>query len=144
GEALQEALNSNLDNNVWRFNSTLNYKLNARHNVQGGVVMSFYNFDFKNRYFDPVLDRMVDNQQQAGQAWLGQMFVSWKWRITEGISLVNGIHSQKTSQNAEITIEPRTSVRIALDSRQTFTAGVGTHSSMSSLSNYFAIVPDNQ
>lgn len=143
GETLKEALNSNLDNNVWRFNSTLNYKLNARHQIQGGVVMSFYNFDFNNRYFDPLLDRMVDNQQQAGQAWLGQLFVSWKWRITESISLVNGIHSQKTSQNSEITIEPRTSLRMALDNRQTFTAGVGTHSSMSSLSNYFAIVPNN-
>ena len=143
GETLQEALNSNLNNNVWRFNSTLNYKLNARHQVQGGVVMSYYNFDFNNSYFDPLQDRMVNNQQQADQAWLGQVFLSWKWRITENISLVNGLHSQKTSQNSEITIEPRTSVRIALDSRQTLTAGLGIHSSMSSLSNYFAIIPNN-
>jgi hypothetical protein len=143
GESLQEALNSNLNNNVWRFNSTLNYKLNAQHLLQGGLVLSNYNFDFNNRYFDPLQDKMVDNQKQAGQAWLGQLFVSWKWRITENLSLVNGIHSQKTSQNSEITIEPRTSLRMALDSRQTLTAGTGIHSSMSSLSNYFAIIPDN-
>lgn len=143
GETMQEALHSNLNNNVWRFNSTLNYKLNAQHQVQAGVVISLYNFDFKNRFFDPLQDRMIDNQQQADQAWLGQMFISWKWRITESISLVNGIHSQKTSQNAELTVEPRTSIRLALDNRQTLTAGIGIHSSMSSLSNYFAIIPDN-
>lgn len=142
GETLQEALNSNLNNNVWRFNSTLNYKLNARHQLQGGLVVSLYNFDFKNRFFDPLQDRLVDNQKMAAQAWLGQMFVNWKWRITENLSLVNGIHSQRTSRHQEITIEPRTSLRLQLDSRQALTAGTGVHSSMSSLSNYFAIIQD--
>ena len=57
--------------------------------------------------------------------------------------MVTGLHSQATSQNKEVTLEPRSSLRYNLPKGQALTAGVGVHSNMTSLSNYYALVYDN-
>ncbi len=142
--ALQQDQNANTNNNIVRLNTTFNYKLNIKHQFQIGSVNSHYNFDFNTRYFDSAADQFVQGQDVVGTASLYQSFVTWKWRVSENLSLVNGIHTQNTTQNDEITFEPRSSLRYELPKGQAFTVGVGVHSNMTSLSNYNTIVYDEE
>ncbi|MBK6265510.1 TonB-dependent receptor [Marivirga sp. S37H4] len=141
---LQEDQKANTSNNIVRLNTSLNYKLNNRHQFQLGSVSSQFNFDFKTRYFDSAADQFIQGQDITGTASLYQSFITWKWRASEKLSLVNGIHSQNTSENDEITFEPRSSLRYELPKGQAITAGIGVHSNMTSLSNYNTIVYDEE
>lgn len=141
---LQEDININTSNNIVRLNTRLNYKHNNRHLFQVGIVHSHFDFNFESSYFDQTAEQFLKSLDIAGTANLSQSFATWKWRATEKLSLVTGIHSQKTSQNQEITVEPRGSLRYDLPNGQAVTAGVGIHSNMTSLSNYNALVHDGQ
>jgi len=139
---LQDDRNTRTRNNIFRVNTRLNYKYNNRHLFQVGIVHSYFDFNFVSRYFNSATAQFVQELDVAGTANLSQSFVTWKWRVTDKLSLVNGIHSQKTSQNPEITVEPRSSLRYDLPGGQAITAGIGIHSNMTSLSNYNALVYD--
>lgn len=141
--ALQEDRNANTNNNISRLNLSFNYKLNNKHLFKAGTIVSVFNFDFNSKYIDITANQFKNELDINGHANLIQSFVSWKWRVTEKLSLVNGIHSQKTSQNQEITFEPRSSLRYDLPKGQALTAGMGFHSNMTSLSNYNTLVYDN-
>lgn len=139
---LEDNFSSKTNNNIFRLNTTLNYKHSHRHLFQIGSVYSHYDFNFKSSYFDFVNDEFIQALDVSGSANLSQSFITWKWRATERLSIVTGIHSQNTSQNSEITFEPRASVRYDLPKGQAITAGVGIHSNMTSLSNYYTLVYD--
>jgi len=142
--ALQEDQSLNTYNNIVRLNATLSHKLSNRHLFQLGTVNSAYQFNFKARYFDSNTTQFVQALAVDGKAQLHQTFVTWKWRANEHLNVVAGMHSQTTSQNKEITLEPRISARYNLPKGQAITAGIGMHSTMTSLGNYFAIVHDAQ
>jgi hypothetical protein len=140
---LEDNFSSKTNNNIVRLNTTLNYKHNQRHLFQIGAVYSHFNFNFKSSYFDFVNDEFIQAMDVSGSANLNQSFITWKWRVTERLSIVTGIHSQNTSQNSELTFEPRGSIRYDLPKGQAITAGVGVHSNMTSLSNYYTLVYDD-
>lgn len=140
---LRENYNSNNNNNIIRVNTTLNYKYNNRHQFQVGAVNSYFNFNFKSNYFDVPANQFLQALNVDGNANLTQGFATWKWRASEKLSLVTGIHSQKTSQNKQVTFEPRTSLRYDLPKGQAITAGIGVHSNMTNLSNYNAVAYDD-
>jgi hypothetical protein len=135
-----EYFNGKLNNNVVRISSTLNIKANNRNQIQTGFVVSQYSFNFRSKYFDNISQSYITTQDNKGDAQLIQGFVSWRWRITEQLTLVNGLHSQKTSLNKNISIEPRSALRYDFSKRQAFTLGLGVHSKMDALPNYFSIV----
>lgn len=137
---LERSGESDLSNKAFRLNATFSNKINSRHQITTGIVASYNKFNFQSSYFSRPEDRFLIGQNAEGNGQLGQAFASWKWRITEKLSYVNGLHVQKSSQNKEISIEPRASLRYELDDSQALTAGFGVHSKQSSLSNYFAVV----
>lgn len=136
----KEYFNAKLDNNVVRFASTLNYKFDVRNQLQAGIILSQYNFNFRSKYFDEPSGNYVTDQDNKGDAQLLQAFASWRWRLTEQLTLVNGVHSQKTSLNNTISIEPRSALRYDFAKGQALSIGFGVHSKMEALPNYFALV----
>ncbi|HSI76851.1 MAG TPA: TonB-dependent receptor [Lunatimonas sp.] len=133
-----------LRNRTFRAASTINFKFNSRHFAEAGVVLSRFDFDFESRYFDRSLNEEKVNQDHNGTAYLVQAFASWRWRLSPTLTLVNGIHSQKTSQHQALSFEPRSSMRLDLPRSQALTAGIGQHSKMTSLPNYFARIASSQ
>jgi hypothetical protein len=130
------------NNNTYRVNSVYNYRYNSRNLFQAGVVLSRMDFSLNSKYFDRINEIYIENQDNTGKADQVQGFMSWKWRITEQLSMVNGLHTQKTSMNDELTLEPRLAMRYDVSPRQAFTAGFGLHSHMTSISNYYARIAD--
>ena len=140
----RENSNADLQNRTLRAASTVNFKLDSRNFVEAGLVYSRFDFDLQSRYYDRSTMEQIVNQGHTGNAYLLQTFASWRWRLSPRLTLINGIHSQKTSQNQAITFEPRSSLRLDLPHRQAITVGYGQHSKMTSLPNYFARIGDSQ
>ncbi|MES2478260.1 MAG: TonB-dependent receptor [Bacteroidota bacterium] len=136
----KDYFNAKLDNNTFRVTSAVNFKINARNQWQAGIVASQYNFNFRSKSFDEPTQSYITEQSNQGNAQLFQGFMSWRWRISEQITLVNGLHSQKSSLNSKISIEPRSAIRYDFTNGQAFTAGFGMHSKMDALPNHFALI----
>src|SRR5690606_20398732 len=141
-DLLEELYDSNLDKNTVKGASTLHYKFNARHNVQTGLIYTHHYFNFYNKYFDKEVVEFVTDQRIKGDAGHYQGFISWKYRHSEKLSFVGGVHLHGASLNNDLYIEPRASMKWQFDPREAFTAGFGVHGKMESLTNYFSIIPD--
>jgi hypothetical protein len=132
---------SDLDKNSFKVASTFHHKLNARHNFQAGAIYTRHSFNFYNNYFDEEEQQYETNQHMDGEADHYQAFGNWKFRASDKLSFVGGVHAQKLSLSDNISIEPRISGRWEFDAKQAFTAGFGIHGKMESLTNYYSIVP---
>src|SRR5690606_25173548 len=121
---------------------TLHYKFNARHNLQTRVIYTRHYFNFYNKYFDKEVDEFVTDQKIAGDAGHFQGFISWKYRHSDKLSFVSGIHLHGASLNNDLYIEPRASMRWQFQPGQALTLGFGMHGKMESLTNYFSIISD--
>jgi len=141
-DVLEELYDSRLDKNTIKGASTLNHKINARHNLQIGFIYTHHYFNFYNQYLDKETQEFVIDQNNRGEAGHYQSFISWKYRPLEKLSFVSGVHVHGTTLNSDLYIEPRASMRLAFKPKQAFTAGFGIHGKMESLTNYFSIIPD--
>ncbi|MEP2277439.1 MAG: TonB-dependent receptor [Reichenbachiella sp.] len=125
----------------------LNKKFNSRHIVELGTVISRLDYDFEEREHninneDPFVDLVLFNDE--GASGTQQAFVSWKYRITEQLSLVNGLHYFRFGFTGEDSWEPRSSLKWQFKENQSITAGFGIHSRLESLEYYLGnyINPD--
>jgi hypothetical protein len=130
-----------LDKSSLKVASTLHHKMNARHNLQAGIIYTRHSFDFHNNYFDEETQQYETNQNMDGEAGHYQGFANWKFRASGKLSFVGGVHAQKLSLNDQVSIEPRLSARWEVTERQALTAGFGIHGKMESLTNYYSIIP---
>ncbi|MDW3208763.1 MAG: TonB-dependent receptor [Reichenbachiella sp.] len=117
----------------------LNKKFNSRHILELGTVISWLDYDFVEREHninnaDPFVDLVLFNDE--GASGTQQAFVSWKFRITEKLSLVNGLHYFRFSFTGEDSWEPRSSLKWQFRENQSITAGFGMHSRLESLEYY--------
>ena len=110
-DLLEELYDSNLDKNTVKGASTLHYKFNARHNVQTGLIYTHHYFNFYNKYFDKEVVEFVTDQRIKGDAGHYQGYISWKYRASEKLSFVSGVHLQGASLNNDLYIEPRASMK---------------------------------
>lgn len=133
-----------LDKYTAKFASTLQHKFSARHNLQSGIVLTRHFFDFYYSTFNELRNEMETGLNNEGEADHYQAFISWKYRLSETLSLVSGFHAHGTNLNNKISVEPRASLRWQFDVEQTLTAGFGIHGKMESLPNYFSIVPSDE
>lgn len=138
--ALAQVEDSRMTKKSYKAASTFHHKFNARHNVQVGMIYTRHLFDFYSHFFDNGIEQFVTNQDTRGHADQYQAFASWKVRPTRDLSVVGGVHTQKTSLNSDVALEPRASMRWQFTPAQALTAGFGIHAKMESLPNHFSIV----
>ena len=67
-------------------------------------------------------------------------FISWKYRLTDHITIVTGFHNMNVFLNNKSTLEPRFAINWRLNNTNSFHFGYGKHSNMESIHNYFAKV----
>lgn len=117
----------------------LNKKFNSRHLLELGTTISRLDYNFEER------EHNIKNQSQfvdlvlfndEGVSATQQAFFSWKFRINERLSLVNGMHYFRFSFTGEQSFEPRSSLKWQFRENQSITAGFGVHSRVESLEYY--------
>ncbi len=117
---------------------TLNHKFNSRHQLRSGLIYNSTHFDlFHDRYDedDSVLVRIVKQDGSTGHL---QGFSSWRYRVTEELTLHAGMHFMYFNLNGNYSLEPRVGVKWQFVPTQSISAGFGAHSRLETLTNYFA------
>ncbi|MBO6522525.1 MAG: carboxypeptidase-like regulatory domain-containing protein [Balneolaceae bacterium] len=119
----------------------LNKKVNSRHFITSGLTTSFLKYDFQSSL------KATQNQppfndfkpfNDTGNSGSFQTFTSWKFRPTEKVTMVNGLHLLHFFLSQETVIEPRSNIRWQFHPDVAVFAGFGLHSRIESLDYYFA------
>lgn len=125
--------------------SSINKKIGLKHALRTGFIVNNIGF----RYFQksrenpnsPVLERIntEDNTQTL------QLYAQWQYKPRNNISLNAGLHYLGLLLNDTKSFEPRASVKVDLDKRNSLAFGYGLHAQIQPLGVYFAQLkmPDN-
>jgi hypothetical protein len=130
---------SDLSKSSARIMATLHHKFNAKHKLQTGVIYTQHFFGFQSHYFDEDFGRMQPLLDNKGDAGMLQAFASWKYRITEKLTMVSGMHYMQLLINNNNSFEPRLALNWEFRPGQSINAGFGMHSRMEPLTYYFAL-----
>ncbi|MEM7103107.1 MAG: TonB-dependent receptor [Bacteroidota bacterium] len=122
-----------------RLSSLLRTKFSARHILESGVTYTFNRYDFTEREIIPGAPPPFDDYEylnEEGNAGMVQAYTSWKFRITDKLSFVNGAHLLYFGLNNKIVVEPRSALKWQFTPKQSISAGFGMHSRIESLEFY--------
>ncbi|MEQ8424435.1 MAG: carboxypeptidase-like regulatory domain-containing protein [Cyclobacteriaceae bacterium] len=117
----------------------LNKKFNARHLLETGATYSLLSYSFSSQFNDPANPPPYDSYRlfdEEGDSGSEQAFVSWKYRVSPKISLVNGVHWLRFDLTGESSLEPRSSIKWQLGSDKSLSFAYGLHSRIESLQYY--------
>ncbi|MCG3167398.1 MAG: hypothetical protein POELPBGB_03188 [Bacteroidia bacterium] len=137
-DEMQTQYSSDLSKASARIMTTLHHKFNAKHKLQTGVIYTQHFFGFQSHYFDEDFGRMQPLLDNKGDAGMLQAFASWKYRITEKLTMVSGMHYTQLMFNKANSLEPRLALNWEFKPGQSINAGFGMHSRMEPLTYYFA------
>lgn len=129
-----------LSQSAYRGAVTYTNKINPRNKLQVGTRYTLFDFDNRQSMLSNDLEERVsllDFKEKIGTI---RNFVSWKYRITEDLTTVVGLHNMNVLYNQKSTLEPRLAVNWQLNNGHAVHAGYGSHSTMESVHNYFAKV----
>jgi hypothetical protein len=122
----------------FEYSTVVNYKMNAQHSFKAGATYSALGYNMESDEYDFVEEVMEQNIRAKGNTGLVQGFANWKFRITEELSLVNGIHYTQLTLNNSTALEPRIAARWQFARNQALSAGFGVHSRMEAISIYMS------
>lgn len=126
----------------FKFQSTFNTKLSARHSLKAGIEYTGLGFDINSVNDFKNTGTYTTDLKPDGNSQLFQSFINWKYRISSKLDLVTGIHTSYFELNEDYSIEPRLGLKYQFLSTQSLSFGFGVHSKLESLSTYFVQLQD--
>jgi hypothetical protein len=118
--------------------TTFNYKLSARHKIESGLIFTRLNFNMDTYEWDFEKDVLVNELLEKGNSATFQAFASWKYRINEELTMINGLHYLQFALNNNHSLEPRVALQWQFSEKQSFNTGIGLHSKLEGVSTYLA------
>ena len=118
--------------------TTFNYKINTRHKVETGLILTRLNFNMNTYDWDAEQDELLNELSDKGHSSTLQAFTTWKFRISESLTMISGLHYLQFALNNNYSLEPRFAMKWAMTERQSFNIGVGLHSKLEGVSTYLA------
>jgi len=118
--------------------SAIHSKINSQHVFSAGVEYTQLIYDYFTEYFEKDKAALVKEQDDNGSAGLFQVFGNWKYRITDDLTIVGGMHYLRNLLNNTYSLEPRGGLKWQFKPGQSLNAGFGIHSQMESLPVYLA------
>jgi hypothetical protein len=136
-ETIMPFVRSDQQEEKMTYTTQLRYKLNAKNNMNFGVIMDYFRVNFVDSIFrsnEQAFKIMTDIDEPIN---LIRGYAQWQHHVNDELSFYVGTHSQKLSLNNEITIEPRAGLTYQPVPQHKFGAGFGVHSQMQSKGLYF-------
>lgn len=125
---------------VLRGAMTYNHKLSSRHRLQVGTKYARFGYEFKQSFFvDSAENRITAVDFNEGITTI-RNFISWKYNMSENLTMVAGLHNMNMLFNNKSTLEPRLALNWQATPTTSLQLGYGLHSTMESVHNYFARV----
>ncbi len=123
-----------LHKQTFRAQTSFNKKFSAKATLKTGLIFTNMRYNFLSEYEeDGLVIRPID---RVGNANMAQAFVSMKYRPTDKLTLVGGIHGLHFLYNNTSSIEPRISARYRTGKTNSITFGYGAHSKLESMLTY--------
>jgi len=142
--ALRRDDESNSQQTKGTLSTVLSHKFNAKHYLRAGAYLNLLGYNFRQSSFDPEQNKLVEQLKHKGNSETLNAFVQWQYRPTDRVTFNMGLHSLTMLLNNKASIEPRASLRYALDEQHTFSIGYGLHSQVMPLGVYFVKGLDGQ
>ncbi len=121
---------------IYRGSSTYIHKFNARNKIQIGTKYTLFDYQFEQNQFEGASRvPLLDFQESVGTV---RNFVSWKFRASENLTFVSGLHNMNVLLNKKSTLEPRLAMEWLPTNAFKINLGYGRHSNMESIHHYFA------
>jgi hypothetical protein len=124
-------------------NYTLTDKVSAHHLVKTGVTAKNVFFDYQSSYWSRPNKKYLDQLNDKNNANTFQAFIHWQYRITDKLTLNNGIHYNFFALSKASAIEPRSGIRWQFSPKQTLSASFGMHSQSLPMIYYFYTAYDS-
>ncbi len=137
----EEIYKQSFNKTYTRLQTRLNTKLNARHIVESGLTYTALGYNFLESFELPNNEPPFNNFErfnEKGNSNILQAYTSWKFRLAENLSLVNGVHFLRFGLNGSTAIEPRSSLKWQMRPNQSLSLGFGIHSKVESLEYYLS------
>jgi len=137
---LQKAYNEKYVYYAIRTHSFINHKFNAQHTIKAGVYYShlFYDVFSEGLRFD--INKVATFFDDEGNGGLFQGYFNWKYRITDKLEMVTGLHSMIFLFNKSYSIEPRWAIKYRVHPKHSLSLGAGIHSRVEPISTYLSRV----
>ncbi|MBK7268754.1 MAG: carboxypeptidase-like regulatory domain-containing protein [Flavobacteriales bacterium] len=121
-----------------RFSSTLNNRLNSKHKLRSGIIVSVDQYQMLVDSWSDEANRMERQLEAHGEATTLQAFSSWRWRWNEQWTMTSGVHVLHFALNGATNVEPRLGLRYQMKPGRAITAGAGLHAKTESVMTYLA------
>lgn len=115
------------DNNT-KLQVSFNNKINSRHYVKTGFIYTLNNYNLQGTYLDTANYQYTELLNAKGYTHIAQAYISWRYRITEFLKMVTGVHSMYHALSQNVAVEPRLSMQYDLPKKQSLSFGFGLHS----------------
>ncbi len=125
------------------YNSVWNWKINARSSMRTGAYFNRAGFNLTNEYFEEESQEWQRPLSVQSSMPTIQTFTQWRYKWSESIQSLVGLHSIWAPSTKSSSIEPRMSVRYTSKKNHTWSLGYGLHSQTQPLGVYFAEVKEN-
>ncbi len=137
---LQKAYNEKYIYYGLRTHTFVNHKFNARHTIKAGIYYShlFYDVFSEGLRFD--INQVATFFDDEGNGGMLQAYFNWKYRITEKLEMVTGLHSLVFLFNNSYNIEPRWAMKYKFHPKHAVSLGAGIHSRIEPISTYLSRV----
>jgi len=139
---LFHAYDENFKHSYIKYATVFNKKIDAKHNIKLGATYTALGYDVTNKYdFDNtgIFKVILDSQGNSGQI---QSYINWKYRISQDLTLISGVHYLNFLLNNDQSVEPRLGLKYQISTKHNVTLGAGLHSKTESLSTYFIQLQD--
>lgn len=127
-----------------RSSTILNNRLNTKHKLRSGIILSVDRFKMRADDWDRSTARMERQLDARGEATTLQAFTSWRWRWNEQWTMTSGVHVLHFALTNATSVEPRAGIRYQMKPGRAFTAGAGLHAKTETAMTYLAQVTDQQ
>lgn len=118
--------------------STFNYKFNAKHKIETGVILTRLNYNMEADEWNFEREQLENQLSEKGSSATVQGFASWKYRMSEELTMISGLHYLQFALNNNYSIEPRLALKWQFSEKQSFNTGIGLHSKLEPVSTYLA------
>lgn len=115
----------------FQFDTKYHKKVSSKHDLTMGTNVQWHIFNFNSQQSRREIERFAN---VSTLKW--QNFIQQKYRVTQNMALIAGLHSQYFEFNKSISVEPRLGMELNYAGKHTFTAGTGLHSRLENSAYY--------
>ncbi len=119
-----------------RAGSTYGHKFNSRNKIELGFIYNRIGYNMTQNAYN-YEDELLENElSDDGATTRLQGFATWKFRVTEDLTMTSGAHFNGLTLNDSYSFEPRVALRWDVTDRRAISFGGGLHSKMESPAVY--------